>query len=299
MNTQTDQDTGNGGSLITAQEAAERRLAETAPATAPDGTRDDGPLMAVIQKVASDPNFDVEKLRELRAIQKEWDAEQAKKAYDDALSRAQAAMPIVTKNKHTNFGEGEKEVDYWYADYGALVDAVKPALTAEGFSFDHKITQEVVGEGSQRITVTCILKRGGHSESVTMFAPPEGSPGMNVIQKIKSTTTYLRRATLEAVCGAATEDDDDDGRGAAPSALIGTSELAFLNAEIAELGADRDGFLEYLKVERLEDLPASDFAKAKAALEAKRRKLAEGGTTEAKAPAEDAEPEPHEIVGAG
>ena len=290
MSTQTEQDTG--GDLITQAEAAARRLAETAPPPAPAGTRDDGPLMAVIQKVASDPNFDVEKLRELRAIQKEWDAEQAKKAYDDALARVQAVMPIVAKNKHTNFGEGNKEVDYWYADYGALVDAVKAALAAEGFSYDHKIVQEIAGEG-QRITVTCSLKRGGHSESVTMFAPPEGSPGMNIIQKIKSTTTYLKRATLEAVTGAATADDDDDGRGFSQSALIGASEFAFLNAEIAEIGdaLDLPKFLEYLGAESIEELHAADFGKAKTALEAKRRKLAEET-----APAEDAEPEPHEVL---
>ena len=94
-----------------------------------------GPLMAVIQKVASDPNFDVEKLRELRAIQKEWEADQARKAYFAALSRAQSVMPVVKKNKHTHFGQGtSKEVDYWYADLAAVVEAVKGPLSSEGFS---------------------------------------------------------------------------------------------------------------------------------------------------------------------
>ncbi len=267
--------TAEGGELITQAEAAERRLAETnpAPPALPADARDDGPLMAAIQRAACDPNFDVEKLRALREIQRDWDAEQAKKAYDDALSRAQAAMPIVEKNKHTHFGEGDKEVDYWYADYGALVDAVKPALTAEGFSFDHKIVQEIVGEG-QRITVTCFLKRAGHSESVTMFAPPEGSPGMNVIQKIKSTTTSLKRATLEAITGAATEDGDDDGRGAgAEEEKLSLSEVAFLNAELEALNADRARFLNHLGVEALEDLPSSRFNEAKVALEAKRQAM--------------------------
>ena len=54
--------------------------------------------------------------------------------------------------------------------------------------------------------MTCVLAHElGHTESVTMFAPPEGSPGMNAIQKLRSTRTYLERTTLESLCGAATK----------------------------------------------------------------------------------------------
>ena len=293
------------GELITQAEAAERRLAEHTPAppALPADTRDDGPLMAAIQKAASDPNFDVEKLRALREIQKEWNAEQAKNAYDDALARAQAVMPIVKKNKHVYFEgkDGKPATDYHHADYGSLVAAVKGALTSEGFSWDHKIVQDVTGDG-HKITVTCILKRSGHSETVTMFAPPEGSPGMNIIQKIKSTTTYLKRATLEAVCGAATEDDDDDGRGASgPPAPITTAQLATLNATIEELEADRPEFIAWLnkrlkiEIEDLGELPVDGYAIAVQALEAKRKAVAReqeeaGGEAQA-APAEEASPD--------
>lgn len=289
-----------GGQLVSAQEAADRRLAEHTPAPPPAESADAAELIAVIRTVARDPNFDVEKLRELRAIHKEWQAEQNEKAFFDALARAQAVMPVVKKNKHVHFPNRDQtkpDTDYWHADYGALVSAVKPVLAAEGLSYGHNVIQE---EGE--IVVACILRGYGHSESVVMRAKPEGSPGMNSIQQIKSTTTYLKRSTLEAVAGAATEDDDDDGRGASgPAAPITTAQLATLNATIEELEADRPEFIAWLnkrlsiEIEDLGDLPVDGYAIAVQALEAKRKAIAreqeEAGGGAQEAPTGSAPPE--------
>ena len=286
-----DQQEAGPQGLITQAEAAERRLEEHRPAPPPAESGDAAELIAVIRTVARDPSFDVEKLRELRAIHKEWQAEQNEKAFFDALARAQAKMPVVAKNKNVSFGEGAKKTDYWHADLGALVAAVKPVLASEGLAFGHDVTQE-----NGTITVSCVLRGYGHSERVTLSGTPDASGNKNSIQQTKSTVTYLRRATLEMVTGAATKDDDDDGRGFSQPELIGVSELAFLNAEITEIGdaLDLPKFLEYLGVESIEELPSAKFGKAKQALATKRRKLAEET-----APAEDAEPEPHELLGAG
>ena len=259
--------------LVTQAEAADRRLAEHNPAPPPADSADAAELIAVIRTVARDPHFDVEKLRELRAIHKEWQAEQNEKSFFDALARAQAKMPVVEKNKHVYFepkDSNKDPTDYWHADYGALVKTIGPVLAAEGLAFGHNVIQQ-----DGKITVECILRGYGHHEKVTMSGAPEGSPGMNAIQQSKSAVTYMKRSTFEAVTGAATEDDDDDGRGAGPAAeLISAEQLAHLNAEIEKAGADRAGFLEYLGIERLEDLPAGHYPKAAAALEEKRQRQA-------------------------
>ena len=54
------------------------------------------------------------------------------------------------------------------------------------------------------------------SHVITMAAGPDGSGGKNAIQAIGSTVSYLERYTLLAATGLATEDQDDDGRGANP-----------------------------------------------------------------------------------
>lgn len=245
-------------------------------ATLPAETNAASELVAIIRTVAQDPDFDVEKLRELRAIHKEWQAEQNEKAFFDALARAQEQMPAVEKNKHVYF-EGrdtsKPATDYWHADYGNLVSTITPFLAAEGLSFNHKIKQAENG-----VTVDCILKGHGHSETVTMIAPPDKTGGKNPIQEVKSTTTYLKRATLEAVAGVATKDDDDDSVGAYADETITASQIAWLNAEIEQSGADRDKFLEFLGVADLDYLLVADFAKATSALEAKRAKRAQEQT---------------------
>ena len=254
--------------LITQADIRERQMARRAPAPAPAGGRNDGPLIAVIQKLASDPAFDVEKLRELRAIQKEWDDEQNRKAYVAALARAQTDMPIVKKNAHVFFeGKGGKaDTDYWHADYGNLVKTIKPYLSREGLSYDHDVEQK-----DGRIHVTCTLSHeDGHKESVTLSAPPDDTGGKNPIQQTKSTTTYLKRTTLEMGSGAATEGDDDDGRAAggatAEEELVSVEQIAKLNAKLEQTGGDRDTFLRYLRVEDIADLPAWKFSAAMLAL---------------------------------
>lgn len=278
--------TKRSGELVSAAEAAERRLTEQetapVPALSPEGT-DAAALMGIIQQLARSPEFDTAKLRELLAIKTEWEREEARKAFIAALARAQAGMPIVRKNRHVYFKNRQDVVtDYWHADYGNLVDTIKPYLSAEGLSYDHVVIQE-----GDKITVRCILSHElGHSKDVEMTAPPDDSGGKNKIQQIKSTTTYLKRSTLEAVTGAATEDDDDDGRGYDDADLINTVELAALNAEIEEVGANRADFIAYLnkalglQMRELDELPAYGYQTARQGLEAKRSQIAKSGEAE-------------------
>ena len=294
-----DPEVAEGVQLISASQAAERRLDEGRPAPVPDlpaETTGAASLMVVIRQLARLPEFDLEKLRELRAIHKEWEAEQNEKAFFDALARAQANMPVVEKNKHVYFEsrkEGGDATDYWHADYGALVETIKPFLSAEGLSFGHKVIQE-----DGKITVHCVLRGYGHHEKVTMNGPPDDTGGKNKLQQIKSTRTYLKRATFEDVTGAATKDDDDDGRGAsaAPSAPITASQLATLNAAIKEVEADRGGLIKWLnqtlkiEIEDLDELPADGYGRAIQALETKRGRRAEQqGSATADEPAAEAQ----------
>ena len=283
--------------LISASEAAERRLDEHNDEAPPVPANESGAaaMMRLIERVALDPSFDVAKLNQLLDVKERWDREEARKAYHGAMARFQADMPKIGKNKHVTFpsrDQNQPDTDYWHADLAEYVYKVAPALGVQGLSYDHDVEQTDDG----LIIITCILTHeSGHSRSVTMKAPPDATGGKNVIQQIKSTKTYLRRGTLEAVTGLAAEGDDDDGRGASDATaveLISGTQLAQLNAGIEKAGADRAAFLAYLGVAQLEDLPAAFYAKAVTALEAKRqasaREQAEGA--EAEAPAEEAKP---------
>lgn len=68
--------------------------------------------------------------------------------------------------------------------------------------------------------------------------------------------------------------EDDEGRTEPYGGIekISDSQLADLNALIEDVGANRAKFLKYLKLEKLDDLPARAFKSAVADLEAKRAK---------------------------
>ena len=290
-----DPEVAEGVKLMTASEAAERRLDEhndeALPAPVNEGSA--AALMRLIERVTLDPNFDVAKLNQLLDVKERWDREEARKAYHAAMALFQSNLPRIEKNKHVKFpsrDQNQPETDYWHADLAEYVYKVAPALGPHGLSYDHNVEQTDDG----MIVVTCILTHeSGHSKSVTMKAPPDDTGGKNIIQRIKSTTTYLKRSTLEAVTGLAAEGEDDDGRGASDATateLISAEQLAQLNAEIEQAGADRAGFLAYLGVERLEDLPAAFHAKAVTVLEAKRERRAEQqGSATADEPAAEAQ----------
>ena len=149
--------------------------------------------------------MDVATIKDLMQLQKEWEANEARKAYAVALAAFKENPPTVYKDKD-NVQYGSK-----YASIGNLVNTVNVGLSAQGLSAHWDIDQ------SAGIKVTCILThRAGHSEKVSMSGPADDSGKKNPLQQIKSTVTYLKIATFEAVAGIASADanQDDDGNGA-------------------------------------------------------------------------------------
>lgn len=149
--------------------------------------------------------LDTEKMRELLEIQKEYEANEARKAFHAALAQFKLDIPLVRKDKvNTQFNSK-------YASKAALVNTVGPALGVCGLSATWEIDQDEHGT----VIVTCVLShRMGHSNRVTMRAKPDSSGAKNPIQQLKSTKTYLEISTFEAVTGVVASDDgDDDGNG--------------------------------------------------------------------------------------
>ncbi len=91
-----------------------------------------------------------------------------------------------------------------YADLAANIGAVRPALSKNGIAlmqFDETDLER------QTASVTTALHYGEQFISITAEAPATGRNGFDV-QSIGSCWTYLRRYTLQAICGLASEDDD-------------------------------------------------------------------------------------------
>ncbi len=185
---------------------AEKQELATIPQ--PQGTN---ALMAIIDRAAMDPAFDVAKLQALLAVKKEWEADEARKAFVVALAKFKEDPPEIVKNIQVDYANKTGgRTKYKHADLHQVSGIIGKALAAVGIT--HRWNLEPLDGG--KIKVTCTLTHIlGHSESVALIASPDESGGKNSIQAIGSTTEYLRRYTLLAVSGVAVGAQDDDAQG--------------------------------------------------------------------------------------
>lgn len=213
--------------------------------------------MAIIERaVASGASIDT--ISKLMDLQERWEANQARKAFNEAVSEAKAKIRPVVRNKT---GHNSRA----YADFAAIASAVDPILADLGLSYRFRTEQ------GERINVTCILShRDGHQETTTLSGPPDASGNKNAIQAIGSTLTYLQRYSLVQMLGLAAA-DDDDGRAGGVGATLNDEQIERIQKLVLESGANVAAFLNYMKAESISDIHASKFKEAVAMLEQKKR----------------------------
>lgn len=191
-------------------------------------------------------NAGIEVLEKLMALQERWEANQARKAFDTAISKAKAKITPIVRNAT---GHNQKR----YADFASIARTVDPILSEFGLSYRFKTTQV------EKITVTCVLSHEeGHAEETTLSGPSDTSGNKNAIQAIGSTLSYLQRYSLTAALGLASA-NDDDGRAAGMGEPISDEQALALRDLIIEMNADERKLLQYLRLDRLEDIQASNF----------------------------------------
>lgn len=225
------------------------------------------PTPAMMLQAAVERGTDMEQLTKLMDLQERWEANEARKAYVKAMAEFKAEPLTVTKSKSVSFGNGGATA-YMHATLADVVGAVVVALSKHGLSHRWETKQH-----ENRVTVACVITHEmGHSERTELSANPDTSGSKNSIQAIGSTVTYLQRYTLMAATGLAAKDMDDDGHTASGGMeMISKEQEANIEALLSEVGADREKFLKYLKVDELANLPAGKYSGAIKALEAKRK----------------------------
>jgi hypothetical protein len=166
-------------------------------------------IIALALQQKADPSV----LSKLMDLQERWEANEAKKAYTKSMAAfKQECPPVIPKDSSVDFSTAKGRTHYAFVSLGSLVDKITSLLGKFGLSAAWQTKQD---EGW--VTVSCkITHEKGHSEQVTLSAPPDDSGNKNKIQQIGSTVTYLERYTLFAALGLASGDPDDDGVGAGP-----------------------------------------------------------------------------------
>ena len=145
---------------------------------------------------------DLDKLEKLMDLQDRYEKTEARKAYTRDMTDFKANAPVLIKDKLVKAGNAS----WRHAELDQVAGKIGEALSRHGFSHRWDIQQ------TDKVTVTCTITHVlGHSESVTLSAPPDASGSKAPIQQIASTLSYLERYTILAITGLATGEQDTDG----------------------------------------------------------------------------------------
>ena len=200
-------------------------------------------------------------LRELLAVREAWEAGEARKSYNLAVSEFQRRAPIIAKT--------DKAYDKEYARMDTIWRQIRPLAGELGLSVTWQVCELREGvchvEGQLR-------HKDGHGERLVMDIPmPDALKGQNKAQQMGSASTYAKRYALTSALGLVTG-DDDDGHAA------GTQFVTFDQAEqINELiqacrglaDFNEAAFWAWAKATAATEIEASRFGDAVAALKRK------------------------------
>jgi hypothetical protein len=220
-------------------------------------------------------NATPETLERLLALQERWEATQARKAFDEAMSAAKSEIPVISKNRVVDFTSSKGRTHYKHEDLAEIARTVNPILGKHGLSYRFR-TSSAAGEP---VSVTCIVShRLGYFEENTLTAGRDESGNKNSIQAVGSTLTYLQRMTLKAALGLAAAEDDDGAKigttGGADAGPITAEQAAAIRLEIQDTATDEAKFLEWLDVASIEDIHSSQLARVMNSFAAKKRRMA-------------------------
>lgn len=220
-------------------------------------------MMLMIERICSNPNFNVSALQELRAM-RDADIERiAKKEFAKAMEKAQREMPKIFKNKKNT------QTNSNYADLEAVDGAVKPVYLKHGFSLTFGTADSTLLNHKR---ITCdVMHEGGYSKDYFYDLPLDNSGIKGVVNKTEvhahgATTSYARRYLTCLIFNIATTDDKD---GNLPNQIVSLTEAAEIDNLINKTKSDRKKFLAYMRVEDVRKIASKDYKKAIEALSAK------------------------------
>ena len=241
---------------IQRMDGTNKQLAEVRPAqhTAMDI------LAAAVQSGQS-----AETLTQLVALSERMAATEAERAFTLAMAAFRAACPPVqrrTENAQFKVTRDGRQVNRMYASLDDIAATIRKPLGEHGFSY--RWSDAIVEPG--KLTLSCVVSHaGGHSKSSSITLPTESKAGCSEAQKVGAILTYAQRYSLINALGLTSCDEDTDGNADAPTeGKISEADLLSLEVALDSITppVDVSKFREFMGVDRLADIPASQVKRA-------------------------------------
>jgi hypothetical protein len=230
--------------------------------------RDNSPAEMI--RLALEGKGDLSQLRELLTLQREHEANEARKLFALSFANAQAKIEAVLKTKNN------PQTHSKYADLGDVIESAKPVYTAEGFSIIFYESDTPLAE-HVRICAD-VLHKSGHKETYHYDTPLDGTglkgnANMTKIHGKASSVAYARRYLMCMIWNIPTADDDGNTAGK-PQEVISKDQINFILDALIELNMPITGFLNVIGIESIEVMPVTLFKKAELLIETKRKMVA-------------------------
>lgn len=178
-----------------------------------------------------------------------------------ALVKALSEIGGVSKGTENTFFKSK------YATLENVIEASKGILAAHGIALMQ--FPAAFANGAMSLDTVLLHESGEWLSGEEAFGVATGKQDP---QAVGSALTYARRYAQMAVLNMPAVDDDGEASVPRNQPKVTQDQADTLAALIEDVAADKDRFLKYLGVKSLTDLPASDYARAVDALEAKRAK---------------------------
>lgn len=224
------------------------------------------PTIERLLAAAIDKGTSVEGLEKLVTLYERMADRRAASEFAGALAEFQAACPPIPKTSRANIlTKSGVRIEYSYAELDEIAATAGPHLHRLGLSYtwDSEVSADRI------VTGTCTLRHhNGHSITAKFSAPIDAGGVMNETQKVSAALSYAKRQALIQVLGLTTTEPDSD---VVTVDKITAEQKASLRALLQETRSDVDKFMVWMRVGSIDNILQSDYGRAVAALEQKRK----------------------------
>lgn len=229
------------------------------------------PYLDLIREVTGNPELSAEKLKILVDMRLLLEDREAERLFKAAMLAAQKEVVALKWDKVN------PEKNSRYASYPKIEAMLRPIR--EKYGFVQSYDTEHSDAPDQMIFCCDVTHEGGHTKRyrLPMSISGLGAKGGGVMsgaQAVGNGVSYGMRNLEKIIWNIPMLVDKDDNDGNVPRELITANQVADLKALAEEVGADIPAYLKYMKLDALENMPASFYANAVKALEKKRKKAA-------------------------
>ena len=158
---------------------------------------------------------------------------------------------------------------FQYRNVEDITQAAKPLLEK------HKLLLNISDDlhdvdGRLFVKATATISDGETALASTGYAELDSSrKGMSLEQISSSASSYARKYALAGLLCLDASEDSDAHQARHTVQVITAAQAKKLEALITQTGSDKDKFLKWLGVDKVEDIPKIDFVKSKTVLESK------------------------------